>query len=87
MTHIQIKVKNSNIVPSSVGQGPPPPYKPSVDQNPDLQSDTNLMLRQKIADLEDTIEKNTKEMHRMQQELNSDFKKQLDALIELKVIR
>ena len=79
-------MKNSNIVPSSIGQGPPP-YKPSIDQNPDPQSDTNQRLRQKIADLEAIIEKNSQEMHRMQQVLTSDFKKQLDALIELNVIR
>ena len=65
------------IRPFFVGQGPPPPYEPSVDQNPDPQSDTNQRLEQKIADLEAIIHKNSQEMHRMQQELASNFQKQL----------
>ena len=64
--------------PSSVGQGPPPPYKPSVDQNPDPKSDSNLQrLEQKITDLEATLQKNSQEVHRMQRELASNFQKQL----------
>ena len=65
------------ISPSCVGLGPPPPYKPSVDQNPDPQSDTNQRLEQKIADLEAIIQKNSQEMQHMQQELASNFQKQL----------
>ena len=65
------------ISPSCVGQGPHPPYKPSVDQNPDPQSGTNQRLEQKIADLEAIIQKNSQEMLRMQQELSSNFQKQL----------
>ena len=79
MTHWQFAV----IDPFSVGQGPPPSYEASVEQNPDLQSDTNLMLRQKIADLEATIQKNSQEMHRMQQEVAASFQKQLDALMDM----
>ena len=63
------------IGPSSVGQGPPPPYEPSVEQNPDPQSDQRL--EQKITDLEATLQKNAQEVHRMQQELASNFQKQL----------
>ena len=62
---------------SPLGQGPPPPYKSSVDQNPDPKSDTNQRLEQKITDLEATLKKNAQEVHRMQQELASSVQKQL----------
>ena len=51
--------------PSFIGQGLPPPYKSSVDQNPDPQSDTNQRLEWKIADLEATMQKNSLDLHRM----------------------
>ena len=46
-----------------------------------MQNDGDLVnsfeIKQKIADLETIIQKNSQEIHRMQQELASNFQKQL----------
>ena len=64
------------------GEGLPPSYQSSL--GPKDGDSLNLSeMKQKIADLEAIIHKNSQEMHRMQQELASSLQKQLDGLRKL----
>ena len=62
------------------GEGLPPSYQSSLPTNV-VQKDEDLLnlseIKQKIADLEAIIQKNSQEMLRMQNELASNFQKQL----------
>ena len=64
----------------SIGEGLPPSYQSSLSTNV-VQNDGDLVnsfeIKHKIADLEATIQKNSQEMQRMQNELASNFQKQL----------
>ena len=63
------------------GEGHPPSYQSSVEQKDGDSVSLQLSeIKQKIADLEATMRKNSQEMHCMQQDLASSFQKQLGAL-------